>query len=85
MKILRKKTYDALIKKIVTLSNFRDYQSKKIEELMEENAELKKKLLYAQVYHSTFKSKVESVIFPNTDERGLGEEEKPVIFPDDIF
>lgn len=50
--------------------------------LRAENAELKKQLLYQKTYNDTFKRKLDEVIFPNTDERGLGEQEIPVNFPD---
>lgn len=50
--------------------------------LREENAELKKQLLYQKTYNDTFKRKLDEIIFPNTDERGLGEQEIPANFPD---
>lgn len=53
-----------------------------IKSLREERDELKKQLLYQKTYNDTFKRKLDEIIFPNTDERGLGEQEVPVNFPD---
>ena len=53
-----------------------------IKSLREERDELKKQLIYQKTYNDTFKRKLDEIIFPNTDERGLGEQEIPVNFPD---
>lgn len=53
-----------------------------IKSLREERDELKKQLIYQKTYNDTFKRKMDEIIFPNTDERGLGEQEVPVNFPD---
>ena len=59
-----------------------DKAIKIIDQLEAENAELKKQLIYQKTYNDTFKRKLDEIIFPNTDERGLGEQEIPVNFPD---
>ena len=53
-----------------------------IQQLRKERDELKKQLIYQKTYNDTFKRKLDEIIFPNTDERGLGEQEIPVNFPD---
>ncbi len=75
MKIMSTKKYNQM-RKMQTMMH------EKIMELLDENAELRKKLLYQQTYNDTFKRKLDEIIFPNTDERGLGEQEVPVNFPD---
>ena len=59
-----------------------DFQHDKIMQLQEENAELKKQLHYQKTYNTVFNQKIREVIFPNTDERGLGEPGTPIDFPD---
>ena len=71
MKIISTKKYNQM-RKMQTMMH------EKIMELMEENAELRKQLIYHKTWNQTFTD----VIFPNTDERGLGEQEVPVNFPD---
>ena len=68
MKILTNKKYECLMYTIQQLRKERD--------------ELKKQLIYQKTYNDTFKRKLDEIIFPNTDERGLGEQEIPVNFPD---
>ena len=51
-----------------------------IQQLRKERDELKKQLIYQKTYNDTFKRKLDEIIFPNTDERGLGEQEIPVFF-----
>ena len=53
-----------------------------IQQLRKERDELKKQLIYQKTYNDTFKRKLDEIIFPNTDERGLGEQEIPINFPD---
>ena len=67
--------------KIITKDHY-EFLNYQIKILREERDELKKQLLYQRVYNDTFKRKMDEVIFPNTDERGLGEQEIPVNFPD---
>ena len=71
----------AKIMKIMSTKKY-EYYMYLIKCLRKENAELKKQLIYQQTYIDTFKRKLDEVIFPNTDERGLGEQEIPVNFPD---
>ena len=75
MKIITTKKYNQMRK-------MQSMMHEKIMELLEENAELRKKLLYQQTYNDTFKRKLDEIIFPNTDKRGLGEQEVPINFPD---
>lgn len=75
MKIISTMKYDYLNYMIKQLREERN-------ELVKQNAELKKQLLYQKTYNDTFKQKLDEIIFPNTDERGLGEQEVPVNFPD---
>ena len=71
MKIISTKKYEYLNYMIKQLREERN-------ELVKQNAELKKQLIYHKTWNQTFTD----VIFPNTDERGLGEQEVPVNFPD---
>lgn len=57
-------------KKIIKMKSM---MHEKIMELLEENAELKKQLLYQKTYNTVFRQKLDEVIYPNTDERGLGD------------
>lgn len=75
IKIITKDQYDFLKYQIRILREERN-------ELKKELLETKKKLLYATTYQTTFENKLKEVIFPNTDERGLGEQETPIDFPD---
>lgn len=75
IKIITKDQYDFLKYQIKSLREERN-------ELQKELLETRKKLLYATTYQTTFENKLKEVIFPNTDERGLGEQEIPVNFPD---
>ena len=66
--------------------------TKKYKELLEENAALLRqiersikkitKLEQELAYYKQFNATFHDIIFPNTDERGLGEQEIPVNFPD---
>ena len=67
--------------KIISTKKY-EYLMYLIKSLREERDELKKQLLYQKTYNDTFKRKLDEIIFPNTDERGLGEQEVPVNFPD---
>lgn len=67
--------------KIITKDHY-DFLNYQIKILREERDELKKQLIYQKTYNDTFKRKMDEIIFPNTDERGLGEQEVPVNFPD---
>ena len=67
--------------KILTNKKY-EYLLYTIQQLRKERDELKKQLIYQQTYNDTFKRKLDEIIFPNTDERGLGEQEIPVNFPD---
>lgn len=67
--------------KIMTTKKY-EYLMYTIQQLRKERDELKKQLIYQQTYNDTFKHKLDEIIFPNTDERGLGEQEIPVNFPD---
>lgn len=75
MKIMSTKKYKQMM-------NVIELQHDKIMKLTEQNAELKKQLLYQKTYNDTFKRKLDEIIFPNTDERGLGEQEMPINFSD---
>ena len=75
IKIITKDKYDFLLYQIRILREERN-------ELKKELLEAKKKLLYATTYQTTFENKLKEVIYPNTDERGLGEQETPIDFPD---
>ena len=75
MKIISKMKYDYLMYLIKSLREERD-------ELKKQNYELKKQLIYQKTYNDTFKQKLDDIIYPNTDERGLGEQETPTDFPD---
>lgn len=72
MIILTKKTYDQMIKLL-------EFQHDKIFSLMRENNNLKRQLNAANNRADSIKG----LIFPNTDERGLGDTGTPSIFPDD--
>lgn len=78
MKIISTKKYEYLMYLIKSLREERDELKKQNAELKKQNAELKKQLIYHKTWNQTFTD----VIFPNTDERGLGEQEVPVNFPD---
>ena len=67
--------------KILTNKKY-EYLLYTIQQLRKERDELKKQLIYQKTYNDTFKRKLDEIIFPNTDERGLGEQEIPVNFPD---
>lgn len=67
--------------KILTNKKY-EYLMYTIQQLRKERDELKKQLIYQKTYNDTFKRKLDEIIFPNTDERGLGEQEIPVNFPD---
>ena len=67
--------------KIISTKKY-EYLMYMIEQLRKERDELKKQLIYQKTYNDTFKRKLDEIIFPNTDERGLGEQEIPVNFPD---
>lgn len=56
--------------------------AKENDRLYKDYQAVRKQLIYKQTYIDTFKRKLDEVIFPNTDERGLGEQEIPVNFPD---
>ena len=75
IKIITKDKYDFLLYQIRILREERN-------ELKKELLETKKKLLYVTTYQTTFENKLKEVIYPNTDERGLGEQETPIDFPD---
>lgn len=66
IKIITKDKYDFLLYQIRILREERN-------ELKKELLEVKKKLLYQQTYNTVFKQKLDEVIYPNTDERGLGD------------
>lgn len=55
----------------------RDYDN-----LYKDYEAIRKKLIYQQTYNDTFKQKMDDIIYPNTDERGLGDQETPTDFPD---
>ena len=55
----------------------RDYSS-----LLKDYEKVRKQLLYEQTFNKAFKQKLEDIIFPNTDERGLSDQETPLDFPD---
>ena len=82
MKIMTTKKYKELNDTIDAYVRLANKHIKKIEQLEAELKEVKKKLLYATTYQTTFENKLKEVIFPNTDERGLGEQETPIDFPD---
>ena len=71
MKILTQKKYDHIMKLV-------EFQHDKIFSLMRENNKLKRQLNAANNRADSIKG----LIFPNTDERGLGEQETPLNFPD---
>lgn len=72
MKILSTKTYEQMIKLL-------EFQHDKIFSLMRENNNLKRQLNAANNRADSIKG----LIFPNTDERGLGDTGTPLNFPDD--
>ena len=72
MIILRKKTYDQMI-------HLLEFQHDKIFSLMRENNNLKRQLNAANNRADSIKG----LIFPNTDDRGLGDTGTPSIFPND--
>lgn len=72
MKILSTKTYNQMIKLL-------EFQHNKIFSLMRENNNLKRQLNAANNRADSIKG----LIFPNTDERGLGDLGTPSIFPED--
>lgn len=82
MKIMSTKKYKQMLLDYNGLIGQIKKSIKVIDQLEAENAELKKQLLYQKTYNDTFKRKLDEIIFPNTDERGLGEQEIPVNFPD---
>ena len=55
----------------------RDYDS-----LMKDYQNVRKQLIYQKTYNDTFKRKLDEIIYPNTDERGLSDQETPLDFPD---
>lgn len=73
--IMKKLDYIKMERSLYGLA--RDYDN-----LCKDYEAIRKKLIYQQTYNDTFKQKLNEVIFPNTDERGLGEQEIPVNFPD---
>ena len=75
IKIITKDQYDFLLYQIKILREERT-------ELKTKLLETKKQLLYYKTYQSTFEQKLKEVIFPNTDERGLSDQETPLDFPD---
>ena len=72
MKILTNKKYDQIMKLL-------EFQHDKIFSLISENNKLKRQLNDANNRADSIKG----LIFPNTDERGLGDTGTPTIFPED--
>ena len=66
IKIITKDQYDFLLYQIRILREERN-------ELKKELLEVKKQLLYQKTYNTVFRQKLDEVIYPNTDERGLGD------------
>lgn len=72
MKILTNKAYNGIMKLM-------QLQNDKIFSLIRENNKLKRQLNAANNRADSIKG----LIFPNTDERGLGDTGTPSIFPED--
>lgn len=73
--IMKKLDYIKMERSLLSLA--KDY-----DKLYNDYQATRKQLLYQKTYNDTFKRKLDEIIFPNTDERGLGEQEIPVNFPD---
>ena len=73
MKILTTKKYDEMMKLL-------EFQHEKIFSLIRENNNLKRQLNAANNRAESIKG----LIFPNTDERGLGDTGTPLYFPDNF-
>lgn len=56
--------------------------AKENDRLYKDYQAVRKQLIYQKTYNDTFKRKLDEIIYPNTDERGLGEQEVPINFPD---
>ena len=82
MKIITDQKYKELNDTIDAYVRLAMKHIKKIDMLEAELLKTKKELSYYKTYNDTFKQKLNEVIFPNTDERGLGEQETPIDFPD---
>lgn len=82
MKIMTTKKYKELNDTIDAYVRLANKHIKKIEQLEAELKKVKKQLLYEQSFNKAFKQKLEDIIFPNTDERGLSDQETPLDFPD---
>lgn len=75
MKLMTNDKYNALM---MTLRQQREI----INGLVKENKSLKRDLAHYKLMHNTEYGITHGVIFPNTDERGLGDSGTPTIFPD---
>lgn len=75
MKLMTNDKYKALM---MTLRQQREI----INNLVKENKSLKRKVGYYELKLTCEKGIAYGVIFPNTDERGLGDSGTPTIFPD---
>lgn len=75
MKLMTNEKYNALM---MTLREQREI----INNLVKENKSLKRDLGYYKLKHNFENGITHGVIFPNTDERGLGDSGTPTIFPD---
>lgn len=77
MKLMTNDKYNALM---MTLREQREI----ITNLVRENKSLKRELAYYKLMHNTEYGITHGVIFPNTDERGLGDSGTPTIFPEEF-
>ena len=75
MKLMTNEKYKALM---MTLKR----QHEIINGLVKENKSIKRDLAYYKLLHNTEYGITHGVIFPNTDERGLGDSGTPTTFPD---
>lgn len=75
MKLMTNEKYNALMRAL-------RLQNKTIEKLTNENKSLKRELGRCELMRNLERGITYGVIFPNTDERGLGDSGTPTIFPD---
>ena len=73
MRIMTTKKYNELNETIEAYVRLADKHIKKITTLEAKIDELNKQLLYQKTYNTVFRQKLDEVIYPNTDERGLGD------------
>lgn len=75
MKLMTNNKYNSLMRTL-------KHQNEIINNLVKENKRLKSDLGYYKLKHNFEYGITHGVIFPNTDERGLGDSGTPTIFPD---